>query len=182
MSNIHIPVVIGTSRAGRQSDKVATAVVELINTREDASAELVDVKDHVSDAITTPPWGTGGADEHTTAWKEIVEKSQALILVIPEYNHGYPGELKLLLDSLWEHYKGMPVALVGVSAGSLGGARVIDHIKPVLIEMYLEPIRESVTFSRVKDAFNEDGSLKDQKTAEYIQKMVTGLVEKCNSD
>lgn len=176
MENIHIPVVIGTARIDRESGKVANAVTGIINSRDDASAEVVDVRDHVTEAVTIPPWGADGANESPTAWSEIIKCSQALVLVIPEYNHGYPGELKLLLDSLWEQYRGMPVTLVGVSRGALGGARVIDHIKPVLTELHLHPIRESVLFSRVDESFNDDSTLKDDSTVQYIHEVITRLV------
>jgi NAD(P)H-dependent FMN reductase len=106
-----------------------------------------------------------------------MERSQALVLVVPEYNHSFPGELKLLLDSLLNEYKGKSVAIVGVSAGMLGGARVIDHIKPVLIELNLHPIKGSVNFMKVGEAFAEDGSLVNEKNGEYIQKMVVEVAE-----
>ena len=105
------------------------------------------------------------------------------MLVIPEYNHGYPGELKLLLDSLGPHYKGLPVGLVGVSSGTLGGARVIEHIKPVLIELYMTLIKESIMIPNVKDAFDESGNIKNESTTEYVNKIVdelTALAQKIN--
>ncbi len=172
MENKHIAVVLGTAREGRASEGVARAVVEIIQNMDGHSAELVDVRDHVTQAVTVPPWGAGGANEIPTEWKVIVEKSHALVLVVPEYNHTIPGELKLLLDSLWESYVGKAVGLVGVSAGTLGAARVIDHIKPVLIELKLHPIKEAVHISKVAEALNEDGAFADAKTAEYTQKMV----------
>lgn len=172
MEHKHIPVVLGTARTGRASEDVAKAVVTIIEAMDGYSSELVDVKDHAQAAITVPPWGEGGANEHPTAWKEIVEKSHALVLVTPEYNHSFPGELKLLLDSLWDSYVGKAVGLVGVSAGTLGAARVIDHIKPVLIELKLHPIKEAVHISKVAEAIAEDGTFANAKTAEYTQKMV----------
>ena len=168
----HIPVVLGTARIGRQSEGVAQAVVAIINAMDGHTSELVDVRDHVSTAVTVPPWGDGGANEMSTAWKEIVEKSHALVLVTPEYNHSIPGELKLLLDSLWDSYVGKAVGLVGVSAGTLGAARVIDHIKPILIELKLHPIKEAVHISKVKEAIADDGSFVDSKTVEHTQKMI----------
>lgn len=173
----HIPIVLGTARQGRESEKVARYVVATLESRDDLTTELVDVRDHVKEAATVPPWGVGGVNEKSSAWQEIVKRSNALVLVIPEYNHGYPGELKLLLDSLWDDYKGLPVCLVGVSEGALGGARVLDHIKPVLIELHLTPIRESMSFPKVKEKFNEEESIKDEKTTEYVNKVVTTLLE-----
>lgn len=172
MENKHIAVVLGTAREGRVSAGVAQAVVTVIHDMDGYTAELVDVRDHVKEAVTVPPWGAGGANEIPTAWKAIVEKSHALVLVTPEYNHSIPGELKLLLDSLWDSYVGKAVGLVGVSAGTLGAARVIDHIKPILIELKLHPIKEAVHISKATEAITDDGRFADPKTAEYTQKMV----------
>lgn len=172
MEDRHIPVVLGTARAGRASEGIAKAVVDLINAMDGYTSELVDVTDHIKEAVTVPPWGAGGANEAPTEWKAIVERSHALVLVTPEYNHSIPGELKLLLDSLWDSYVGKAVGLVGVSAGTLGAARVIDHIKPILIELKLHPIKEAVHISRVAQAIADDGTFADDKTAEYTQKMV----------
>jgi NAD(P)H-dependent FMN reductase len=171
----HIAVVLGTARTGRASEPVAKWVTEEIDRREDCTAELVDVKDHVTGIATVPPWGKGGVNEEGSQWQEIVQRSDALVLVVPEYNHGYPGELKLLLDSLWEDYTGRPVGLVGVSAGTLGGARVVDHLKPVLLEMRLTPVIESVMFTKAREAFSDDGSIKEPERTEYVAKMTDEL-------
>jgi NAD(P)H-dependent FMN reductase len=175
-NKLHIPVVLGSAREGRESEKVAHYIVSVLSERDDVSTELVDVRDHVKDAITLPAWAEVGADSKHTAWKEIIEKSNALMLIVPEYNHGYPGELKLLLDSLGPHYKGLVVGLVGVSSGTLGGARVIEHIKPVLIELYMTPIKESIMIPHVKNAFDEDGNIKEESTTEYVNKIMDEIV------
>jgi NAD(P)H-dependent FMN reductase len=142
---------------------------------EGVTTEFVDVREHVHTPVTVPPWGAGGANEKGSAWKDIVAKAGALVLVVPEYNHGYPGELKLLLDSLWDDYRNMPVGMVGVAKGALGGSRVIDHLKPVLIELKLTPIREAVYVSDVTNAINAQGEPTDRKLAEYVETMVTAL-------
>jgi NAD(P)H-dependent FMN reductase len=172
MENKHIAVVLGTAREGRASEGVAKAVVAIINTMEGHSSELVDVRDHVTAAVTVPPWGVGGADETPTAWKEIVEKSHGLVLVTPEYNHSIPGELKLLLDSLTSSYQGKAVGLVGVSAGTLGAARVMDHVRPILNTLNMHVVKNGVHISRVGEALADDGSFADPKTAEFTRLMV----------
>lgn len=172
---IHIPVVLGTARAERASAQVAHAVVDLIATHEGYSAELVDVKDHVTHAVTIPPWADNGADASGSAWKDIVENADALVLVVPEYNHSFPGELKLLLDSLFKHYSGLPVALVGVSTGTFGGARVVEHMQPLLHALGMIVIKESVLVSDVSHAFTAAGNLANERTVAALVKMLTAL-------
>lgn len=175
MNKFNIPVLLGTARRGRMSENAARFVHQKLIENENVDSQLVDVKNHVY-TVTTPPWGEGGADKSKTKWKEIMEEADALIIVTPEYNHSYPGELKLLLDSLYKEYEKKPVGICGVSAGELGGARVVDHIKQVLIELKMIPIRNSVYFSGVKDLFSESGIIKDASYGERVETMLEELL------
>lgn len=176
MDTLSIPVILGTAREGRASEKVARFVFEELNKQEGVETVFIDVRDHVTAAVTTPPWGTGGANEKPTPWKEVAEKADAFILVIPEYNRGYPGELKLFLDSLHDDYDKKPVALCGVSSGIFGGARVLDHIKPVLVELKMTPIRSALHFPKIKEAFNEKGDPTDEKARERAAAVFADLI------
>ena len=173
MKKFFIPVILGTARVDRKSHAAAKFVQNEIGKHEAVETELIDVKEHVQ-LPTTPPWGKGGANEVPTKWKEIAERADGFIIVSPEYNHGYPGELKLLLDSLCDEYKRKPVALCGVSSGIFGGARLLDHIKPVLIELKMIPIRDALYFTNIEDAFTEDGEIKEY---ESFSKRTTSMLE-----
>lgn len=175
MNKFNIPILLGTARTGRMSENAARFVHQKLIENERINSQFVDVKDHVY-TVTTPPWGKGGADEKETLWKEIMEEADALIIVTPEYNHSYPGELKLLLDSLYKEYEKKPVGVCGVSAGGLGGARVVNHIKQVLIELKMIPIRNSVYFSGIKDLFSESGTIKDASYGERVEAMLEELL------
>lgn len=160
MPGLSIPVVLGTARKNRKSERVAKFICKHLQDKGDVSPQLVDVREHIYDA-TTPPWGDGGASESPTVWKDIIEQADALILVVPEYNHGYPGELKMLLDSLYNEYTGKPVGVCGVSSGGFGGTRVVEHITPVLLELGMKPVKQSMYVSHVKDVLDEDGHADD---------------------
>ena len=109
---MNITVVLGTARINRNSELVAFFIHNYINNHTEHQSELADVRDLNQDAVTTPPWGEGGADSNPTNWQIIVQKSDALIFVIPEYNYSFPGELKILLDSLLSDYKNKLVGLI----------------------------------------------------------------------
>lgn len=171
IDTLSIPVILGTGRTDRRSAGVAQFVHDQLAARDGVETQLVDVKAHAPQ-LTTPPWGAGGADAEPTEWKRIAEQAHGFVIVTPEYNHGYPGELKLLLDALYDEYKHKPVGVCGVSSGHLGGARVVDHIKPVLIEFSMVPTRNAGYFASVKELFTDAGELKDPEThAERLEKM-----------
>ena len=109
---------------------------------------------------------------------ELSEKmscADALVIVAPEYNHGYPGLLKHVLDTNLKEYIHKAVGIVGVSAGVFGGARVIQNLIPVLRELGLVTIFWDVNFTSVHTRFDESGKLIDESFLPRIEKFLDEL-------
>lgn len=166
---LYIPVVLGTGREERRSENVAKFVHEQV--KKLISTELIDVRDYATEH-TIPSWEKSMQSEK---WRNIMVKADGLIIVAPEYNHGYPGELKILLDKLYDEYNRKPVAICGVATGGLGGARMVEMLRISLIELKMVPIRNAVYFSSVKELFDEDGNIKDESYKERVSGMLEEL-------
>jgi len=165
---MYIPIILGTARVGRQSEKVANLVLSQVKLK-NIDSEIIDVRDY---RINTTD--NTGKSPQAQKLAEKITKSDAIIIVSPEYNHGYPGELKMMLDLLYEEYFGKKVAFFGVSAGGLGGARVVEQLRLVSIELHMIPIRDALYFSNVESIFDDQGQLQDQS---YLPK-ISFLLEK----
>jgi len=96
--------------------------------------------------------------------------------VSPEYNHGYSGLLKHVLDSCLKEYIHKAVGIVGVSAGPFGGTRMIQNLLPVMRELGLVTIFWDVNFSSVQSIFSEDGTLRDHSYIRRIDKFLRELI------
>ncbi len=171
MSNapLFIPVILGTSRQGRQSEYVARFIVEQIIQRADIATELIDIR---RIAIATNDVGEPLKDPQFAA---TMARADGLIIVVPEYNHGYPGLLKHILDTCLKEYIHKAVGLCGVSAGPFGGTRVIQNLLPVMRELGLVTIFYDLNFSNVSTLFNASGNLIDPPT--YIHRLERFLEE-----
>jgi NAD(P)H-dependent FMN reductase len=166
---MYIPIILGTAREGRQSEKVASYVLaEVI--KYGLESEILDAREYRSEA-------TNNTQEIPPAKKLMpkIEKAEGLIIVSPEYNHGYPGELKMMLDLLYEQYFNKPVGLCGVSAGGLGGARMVEQVRQIVVELHMVPIREALYFPVVQNLFDEKGQIKDQSYAKRIKTFLDEL-------
>lgn len=75
-------------------------------------------------------------------WADKIAAADAFIIVSPEYNHGYPGVLKNALDSICPEWANKPVGFL--SYGSAGGARSIEQLRQVVIELGMLPIKNSI--------------------------------------
>lgn len=170
-SNLFIPILLGSSREGRKSEKAARFVLSQAKSYGKFETELLDVKDFVGIAKTQAM-----EEEKAKKWSEIMKRADGLIIVSPEYNHGYPGELKLMLDELYEEYNRKPVGICGVSAGVLGGARMAEVLRIFLIELQMVPIRNAVYFSNVENLFDEKGEIRDPSYRERLKTFFDELV------
>ena len=120
---LELVVILGTAREGNQSQKVVPGIVE-------AAADR-DWKTTVIEAADQPQASTDreAGDE---AFRSQLATADAFVIIAPEYNHSFPGELKLLLDRQQGEFAHKPVGLVGVSGGGHGGLRAVEGLLPVL--------------------------------------------------
>ncbi len=161
MNKTFIPIILGTARVDRESEKVAQFIMKEAG-KQSFETKLIDVKDHLF-GHTIPSWEKSDV---VLPWKEIMSRADGLIIISPEYNHSFPGELKILIDSLLPEYAKKPVGIVSVSSGLFAGVRMIESLIHPLRKVGMVPILASVNFGKIEEYFDEKGEPKN----EYVQK------------
>ena len=167
---LFIPVILGTPRRGRMSEHAAELMHAQIELRPGVRTELIDI------AALPIPTDDAGETAKDAAFAEKMGFADALVIVAPEYNHGYPGLLKHVLDTNLREYIHKAVGIVGVSAGVFGGARVIQNLIPVMRELGLVTIFWDVNFTTVQSRFDESGALVDDSFLPRIDKFLDELM------
>ncbi|MGC3862526.1 NADPH-dependent FMN reductase [Micromonospora chersina] len=103
--------------------------------------------------------------QHTRDWSATIDRADAFLIVMPEYNYGYTAPLKNAIDYLAHEWAYKPVGLVsygGVSAGT----RAAQMIKQVLTTLKMTPIPEAVHIPFVAQFIDDDGALRPNETME----------------
>jgi len=166
---LFIPTLLGTPRKNRESEHVAKWVFAKMQERDDLESQFFDVRDF---NLPQDHYGTEiGGD--FPEWRDAIIRADGLVIVTPEYNHGYPGSLKSVLDLLLKEYIHKAAAFVGVSAGPWGGTRVIESMVPMVRELGLAVTFSDLNFANVKGKFDEYGKLLDDS----YEKRVTGFLD-----
>src|SRR5439155_24510427 len=160
---LFIPVILGTPRRGRMSEHAAEVMRAEVEKRPGVATELIDVS-----KLSIPVDDAGEAAKDPD-FSEKMNRADGLVIVAPEYNHGYPGLLKHVLDTNLEEYIHKAAGIVGVSAGVFGGARVIQNLIPVLRELGLVSIFWDVNFTTVQTRFDDSGKLLDESFLPRIE-------------
>ena len=167
---LYIPVILGTPRKGRASENVARFVFGEVSKREGVETELIDVRELRLSAEDE------GEEIKEAEFSSKMSRADALVIVTPEYNHGYPGILKHALDTNLKEYIHKAVGVCGVSAGGFGGTRVVENLLPVLRELGLVTIFWDGNFSNSYKLFDEAGKLLDESYVKRIDKFLAELI------
>jgi NAD(P)H-dependent FMN reductase len=162
---VFLPVIIGTPRQGRLTEPAANFVFGEVSKRSDIETELIDIR---KIPIRMDDAGEALKDSEFSA---TVARADGLILVVPEYNHSFPGLLKHVLDTNLKEYIHKAVGVCGVSASPFGGVRMIQSLLPVLRELGLVTIFSDVYFGTA-------GKLFDPATGKITNPAYVGRVEK----
>lgn len=172
--SVSIPVILGTGREGRESEKVARFVHSRLLSKKDVLSEFVDVRDYVTSPFTIPAWEK---DKNALKWRKIAQSASGFVFVVPEYNRSFPGEFKLLFDSAFKEYEDKPAVLVGVSSGQYGGVRVIQQLIPLLLAAHIIVLGDTVATSHVSELFSTDTPT-DEKYVQFVDTALDALIKK----
>jgi NAD(P)H-dependent FMN reductase len=168
--SLFIPVILGTTRQGRMSEHVARFVRDEVAKRQGVTTELVDIREMAF------PFQDAGEEIKDKVFSELCNRADGFVIVTPEYNHGYPGWLKHVLDTNLKEYIHKAVGIVGVSAGPWGGTRVIENLLPIMRELGLMTIFWDGNFSSVHKVFDESGKLLEVAYIKRLDKLIKELV------
>ncbi len=166
---IKLLLIVGTSRQDSNSLKASEFVKGIVETK---YADTFEIKMATPSDFDLPLDGRGG-EFSDPKYSELVGWSDAYFIVAPEYNHGYSGSLKRLLDSEYDDYKNKPVAIAGVSSGPIGGARMIESLIDVTHQLGMITLFDKVYFSSVHEIFGE--SEVDPQWHQRVEKVLDSL-------
>src|SRR2546421_3049995 len=120
--SLFLPVILGTTRQGRMSLHVSRLLTQEMAKQNGVETELIDI------ATVSLPTGDAGEAIKEAGFSGKMDRADGLVIVAPEYNHGYSGLLKHVLDSCLKEYIYKAVGVVGGSAGA--GCGGPPNLKP----------------------------------------------------
>lgn len=157
----HIQIILGSTREQRRGEPIARWLAELASARGDLSAELLDLAEFALPFLTqaTPPMAPDSRDEAARSWAKKIASADGYVLVVPEYNHGYPAAIKNALDHLFAEWNRKPMGFVSYG-GMSGGVRAVEQLRQVVIELNMVPLRRQVAIPRVWEQITDGGQLR----------------------
>ncbi len=144
MSKPKIGIIISSTRPTRFGDKPAQWIADHARARGDFEVEILDLRDYalpLFDAPASDAWmPTPNAE--AARWQAKLKEFDGYIFVVAEYNRSITAALKNAIDWAYTPFVRKAAAFVGY--GSAGGARAIEHLRNIMVELQAAPVRQSV--------------------------------------
>jgi len=99
------------------------------------------------------PYGS----ENVNEWSKLVTSCHGFIILTPQYNWGYPGDLKNALDHLYFEWRNKPVAVV--TYGGHGGGKCGEQLRQVLSGLRMKVIEQVVSITLPSEYIRESNRL-----------------------
>ena len=143
---LDIAVILGSTRPGRFGEKPARWIFGELEKQNDVRAEFIDLRDYAMpffDQPVSPGWITEPyKDEAVARWTRKIAAQDGYIVVAPEYSHSVAGVMKNAFDWVFKEWSRKPIGFVGY--GSVGGARSVEHMRLIAIDLQMAPVRSAV--------------------------------------
>ena len=172
---IKINILSGTDRPDSTSMKVSEYIYPKLKGY-GAQSDIISLRDFPIKDIAGGRYG-----EKIPSIQEFNKKvlnCDGLIMVIPEYNGGFPGILKLFIDYLPfpKAFDKLPIAFIGEADGAFGALRPVEQMQMVCNyrNAYLFP--ERVFIQRVNKQFSLTEGFENELTGQLLESLLKNFV------
>ena len=157
---LYVPIILGSTRRGRQSDKPARWIERRLRETGRCEVELLDLAEYDFPIMEERLTMRDDPPPRAQEFSDKLRMADAIVIVTPEYNSGYPGVLKNTLDYFYSEYYRKPFGVVTVSGGGFGGITCFQSLLAVL-QKVRGIVPAHLPISSVQKTFDPAGNLVD---------------------
>lgn len=173
----NVAVLVGSLRKDSFNRKMAKALQTLAPPS--LKLDIVEIGDlplFDQDEEANPP-------PASAAFKERIQRADAVLFVTPEYNRSVPGVLKNAIDVASRPYgksawNGKPAAVVSVSPGAIGGFGANQHLRQSLVFLNMPTLQQPEAYvGGAAELFDAQGNLVKEATREFMKKFLDAFAQ-----
>jgi NAD(P)H-dependent FMN reductase len=154
---LHLAVIVASVRKDRVGPAVAHLYLGEVRRGIDAKVDLIDLA-----GLTLPDDLAGGGDAEV--FTKRIDRAEAIVVVTPEYNRGYPGALKTAIDTALPEWRAKPVGFVSYG-GISGGLRAVEQLRSIFAELHVVTMQAAVSLPYIWEQLDGHGNLRQPQRA-----------------
>jgi azobenzene reductase len=167
-----IAVVLGTTRIGRQSEKVANELVTRLKKHTDLEIDFLDIARFSFPVFEERLRFHPNPPEGLVDFSKRLSDAEGIIFVIPEYNGSLPGTFKNAFDHFYAEYRRKPIGVVCASDGKFAGLQASIQLQTLILHVFAYPMSTKLLVPFVNKAFDENGKLIDETVDKGMERFI----------
>ena len=175
MNTIKISVLCGSIRNGRLSHLLAKALTETLM-KSGSEAILVDLIDYPLPLLEETFQTQTHPDDPLSQLQRILDESQAIILLSPEYHGSYTGVMKNALDYFQKEFYRKPMAVASCSTGKFGGINASIQMQHLILSLGAFPMPQKLIVPTIHHHIDEEGKWKAESLQLAIEKFAEEFI------
>jgi len=173
----HICIISSSVRKERFSHRAALYLSGILKDKYHIESEILDLLQYKFPLFEERLKYLDSPSPETLDFAERVRKADGLILVVPEYNGGYPASIKNVIDLLTDEWRKKPVAFAVVSNGQFAGSQVIFSLQFTLWKIMAFTVSPALRIADIETTLDENGipadkSLMDRRASSTIKELL----------
>jgi NAD(P)H-dependent FMN reductase len=179
-STLSVGIIVASVREGRRGEAFGKWIHELIDERPNITSELLDLSEWPLPAYSSRDNPMAAEKSYAPGtlerrWADRISALDGFVIVTPEYSHGYPGALKNALDHLYVAWNYKPVGFISYG-GFAAGARAVEQLRLVAIELRMVPIRDEVNLRLIGLSVDDHSFPSDELYSKRLAAMIDELL------
>ena len=177
-----ITIVVSTNRRNSESLIFAQKYEEMFRALHD-EVLVLRLQDLSGDVLHPDMYTEEGQSDLISKMQDkYMIPASKFFFVLPEYNGGMPGILKLFIDAcsvrnLKESFAGKKAALAGVAAGRAGNLRGMEHLTAILNFLGVTVLPNRLPISSIHMLVNSEGNIVDEATLKVMEDQVSEFLK-----
>jgi chromate reductase, NAD(P)H dehydrogenase (quinone) len=177
-----ITVISGTNRRKSFTFPIARQFFNLIVKYTGEEAKLLSLESLPLDLFHTGMYSDNGQSKSMIKLQnEYMIPADKFLFVMPEYNGGFPGVLKMFIDAcsireFSKTFEGKKVAMVGLASGRAGNLRGMDHLTGVMNYLGCVIMPNKLPISQIEKIVDKYGEINEKESVDIIKKHVKDFI------
>lgn len=172
-----ITIISATNRPNANAKLISIIYSNLLRER-GVTNQILDLMDLPTDFISTALYDNCGKSPAFNKLNRLIEESNKLVFIVPEYNGSFPGILKTFIDGLsYPHsFQNKKGALVGISTGTQGGALALSHLTDVLNYMGMHVLAAKPRLMHIHKNMTE-GGITNKLYVQLLEEQIEAFIQ-----
>ena len=181
-----IAVISSSVRDGRLSHRVALFLKDYLDSRGDAEADIVDLREYDFPLFHERLAYMKEPAPDVLGFARRITEADGVLVVSPVYNASFPAALKNVIDLLFSEWVNKPVLVVSVTYGPNPGIQTVQQLQALFLKMGARVAAPAYTVLNAGTDFSEGGTPADRERLERYAKApveeLMWLVRKSSED